>query len=262
MTAPVDDAATTDAPPTPGSSLGVFALLCSLLGASGCLVLGVTGFFLPDALLGIPITAVLSLLGFALGVTAYFRAKPPTPRGVAIVATFLGIIVGVTQGALVVGSLVNYLPIKARVLPQLRAAFEETDPVAAGDLLGADALDEVDGQALVDFVALVDRLTGGVTEVTVEPKTLLLARRVMADYQPRADSDPGAFMNAKPLELRYGQGERALLYAWLDEAALKDDRVLFDDLLAFMPDGTIVVLRQDGPANLLAGNFEAPARLP
>ena len=260
------DGKTGNPEPVRGSALGAIALLCSLIGSGGCAVVGIlTAIGTGDALVGVIATACFSILGFALGVIAFFSAKKGTPRGGAIGATFLGAIFGALQGAVVVGALIQFLPLQSQVAPMIEGLVQTAstdDPEAAAKLLGPDATQVVTGDDLVAFVQRVDAAAGGITEVRVELTTLTKASETVQNFAPRPDADPQNIEFPKPIELVTPSGDTVLLGVWLDEEALKDDEVLIRDLIAFLPTGEMLVLRDDGPARTLTEAFAAPVRLP
>ena len=256
-----------DAEPKPvtGSTLGAGALLLSLLGASGCLVITLltVALNLPEAFFGLPVTAVLSLTGFALGVIAFFRAKENTPRGGAITATFLGGIAGATQGAAVVGTLIQFLPIQAQVIPLAQTLIASDDPAQVEQSMSEAALQEIDGQTMLDFFDRIEVSTGGPVTPTIEWNTIVRTGRMMTDYAPRPDSSPNELTLAKTIELLYDPDQRMFLSIWLDEEAVnKDKQVLIDDMVAFLPTGELLILRNNGPASDFAGNFNAMVLTP
>ncbi|MEM1423552.1 MAG: hypothetical protein AAGH64_06065 [Planctomycetota bacterium] len=245
--------------PRKGSTLGAVALLLSTLGVGGCLtVSGLAASGVPEAFFGLPATALLSLAGFATGVLAYFRADKRSPRGGIIGATFLGVVGGAIQTSTFVGMLIQFLPIRAQVAPlveEVLAWHDAGDTGAIGGVMGAGAIASSEADEILGFFDRVEEEVGAIDSVRIEFESISRAGLVMKDYPLAKGGDPSGLTLPKPMELVYSDDGFVLLGVWLDEDALKDERVLIDDLIAFLPDERLLVLRDDGPAWDLANQF-------
>lgn len=265
-TAPTDET-----PERKGSALGALALLCSAAGVAGCVVLtALSSFVLPQAFFGLPFTALLSLCGFVMGVIAFFTSEKGSPRGGIIGATFLGALGASLQGSAVVGTLVQFLPIRAQVAPlveEMLTLHDAGDALAIEQRLGQTAIDATEDNDLLDFFTRIETESGEIVGVRIELQTMIRSRETMNAYPVAGSADTSKLILAKPLELLHSQttpeGVQSftMIAVWLDEEALTRDEVLIDDLIAFLPDETMMVLRDDGPAWDFANQFASSVRV-
>ncbi len=272
------DAATTplDVPPadeiTQGSSLGVLAMLLALFGVLGCAVSSVLSVVLiPQTLFAIPVTALCSVLGLVLGVVSLVRSKRgPDGRARGRAPAGIGAFVGAAGSAIQVFAIVSalgvFFPIKQRVVPvmeQLTAHVNADDFDAGYALLGETARASIAPEQFESFWAEFEFAVGEIQGVRFELATLSRNAASVSSLTPNQDPDAAYTAELpRPIEIQTGQQGYVFVGLWLDKAGLDQNLVLIDDMIGFLPNGSLLLLRTDGPASEFAGAFVAPVVVP
>ena len=174
-------------------------------------------------------------------------------RPLALVALFCGVGVTAIQGALVLLALVTLsasstlAPVGAELIGYAQG---DQDRLARG-LLGEAVSEAMTDEDLDAFArAVTDRL-GAITDSSAGFGLILDARRACNDAGPMEGYEPDADDLPRPIYLHFGE-DRVLTYVFIDQQALRDNKIRIRDMLLMLDDGTVIVLAPDGPATELA----------
>jgi len=255
-----------------GSFLGVASLGLALVSVSVCVVASVV------ALTGTPgamfVVFAMPVVGFAavvVGGAALLKRKAlimrdggarggakdvPLQRGPASFGIIIGLASMVLQGSVVAGAVMSYMPVKKMLAPVVSAMMLEVENGTPDRALTAisDVSKSVVDAARIDgfFRAAMDAV-GEPARVHVGLDIFLRSREVFSSAGNGGVRGPmpDLALQVKALEL-VGPKGRVMMYAVLDEDALKLDRVRISDAMVVLGDGTCVVLLPQGRMSQLA----------
>jgi len=255
-----------------GSFLGVASLGLALVSVSVCVVASVV------ALTGTPgamfVVFAMPVVGFAavvVGGAALLKRKAlimrdggarggakdvPLQRGPASFGIIIGLASMVLQGSVLAGAVMSYMPVKKMLAPVVSAMMLEVEngtPDRALTAISDVSKSVVDGGRIDGFFRAAMDAAGEPARVHVGLDIFLRSREVFssAGNSGARGPMPDLALQVKALEL-VGPKGRVMMYAVLDEDALKLDRVRLSDAMAVLGDGTSVVLLPQGRMSQLA----------
>ncbi len=251
-----------DAPATRGSGLAAISALLGVLGLAGCLVTTLaTALVSAEAMWGLVITGSLSLLAFVLGLGALLGGGKPVegekPRGrsAAVLGTFAGLIGTVLQGSVVVGGLIQFVPLQTQVVPRVDAmlvAGRQGNATQIRRYLAEPADQAIDDEDLLAYFEAIERAAGSKVIADVDLGVIGASRDLVGRYAQTGTGGGSLDRLPKIIQLK-GANETLLMAIVLDEDALADDLVKVLDAIVFLPDHpNALILRRNGPAEKIA----------
>lgn len=244
----------TEAPGSSFSGLGALAILLALVSAVASVLCGLVAMFgYPPAMLGLGVLPLFSMLAIALGGASLMRRVAPDgsaySRGPAAGGVIVGLATLVLQGAVIVGVLRTYVPMKRVVVPVVASMLEESE--RGNTELARRALAETVRGVVTEarFEAFLDASaaeTGRPMTAAFGLATIARTRAALVSAMAQGGGTVTVTgMYPKPVEFE-GPSGRVSVWVLLDEAELERERVKIVDMMAILPGGRGVVLLPEG----------------
>ena len=241
------------APDVRPSGAGFLAAMCALVGLGACVVVSIVTIWSPRALVLIFALPAFGVLAVALAATSLSRKTAPDgsrySRGPAVFGLIVGIACVVLQGAVVIGAMMTYWPIRQNLVPVADTLLPGGAAPAPPGAPIAPLAPEVPPGALEAFLSRCEAAAGPLDRFEVGVDVFFVVRDVTKEAQERggATGTLPAGLGPKPMFLVGSEG-RLLVWVVLDQEALAREEVVIADMLAVLPDGRAATLRgDDGP---------------
>lgn len=238
-------------------SVGAAAsFLLALASVAGCLGIGAVAYSQPGRLVYIAAAPAMGLAAVVLGVTSrrcvVRSGGRLRGRGLATMGLFVGLLASIIPTAFILSALVTLSSLRtlAPVAERMVLASAAGRADASRGEMSADARAEVTDARLSALSGVIERSAGAPREADVSVGAVFEARsRVQRAAGAGTGVSPETLgeLSPKPVVIRCDRGT-VIAYVVLDDAALRDGRVLIDDALFLLPDGGCITLRADGPA--------------
>jgi hypothetical protein len=217
---------------TPAAAAVILALpLVSLLGAGLCLV-------------------ALRSIGRSGGAEV--------GRPIALLGLFVGLGVGIIQGAAALSALGSAIAVRRTLAPVVDAFLDAQargDRAAARAALGELVAAHLSDERMDAFAAALDAQTGAPARARFDLGVMLRAMERTRTAGATAKAGATIAENPKPLELAGPRGA-VLAFVMPDDQTMRvRRRIAIGDILVLLPDGSALTLRAEGPAAALASRL-------
>ncbi len=231
--------------------------LIALVGGCGSMALAM--MVTPGAVVAVMAAPLLGLIALVMGFLSLRRIERSQgellgrPAGLA--GLFLGLIAASVMGFMAMAAMLQLSgsATLAPVTAELVASTQRGKPAQARENLSETANADLTGAQLAAFGGATRRAGGIVTGHEAGMSLLFEAQRIKMQSQ---GSTSMSFSDApRPVWLLLDD-QRFFAYVFYNQAAVKEKKVRIDDILLFTGVNEVIVLREFGPAQVLADSME------